>query len=119
MAKVNFDIENMSVEKVGMYEAKLFEGKAKRVRYPAPCKRAYAYINLVNLDDAQAKALAKSKVVRMFLSAAVYQKPEQRVFVHRGVFYTRLDHNTWSVVGDIGDMPCVFHSVAQDCSIPA
>lgn len=119
MAKVNFDIENMSAEKVGMYEEKLFNGKAKRVRYPAPCKRAYAYINLVNLDDAQAKALGNSKVPRMYLSAMVYNKPEQRVFVHRGLFYTRLDHNTWSVVGDIGDMPCVFNGTAQDCSIPA
>lgn len=120
MAKVNFDIEEMSAAKVAMYEEKLFSGKAKRVRYPmAECKRAYATIRLVALTDEQAQVLAHSRVPRMHLSAAVHMHPNIRCIAMGDVFYTRLDHDTWSIVGDISNVKCAFNGEAQDCSIPA
>lgn len=120
MAKVNFDIEVMSTAKVAMYEEKLYNGKAKRVRYPlAECKRAYATIRMVALTDEQAQALARSRVPRMYLSAVVHMQPNVRCIAMGDVFYTRLDHDTWSIVGKVDNVKCAFNGEAQDCSIPA
>lgn len=115
-------LENATVEKVAMAEVELWNGKRSPFTYAsASAKRVYKRFPNLKLTPEEASSVSKSKVPRMALAGQATLNPEKKCFLIRGMFFTKVDFELWSVVDLSGKLPndwkCEIFDEPQFCGI--